>query len=106
MTSQEDLPTALSALRPEISDMLREDLPGDLAQARQAYENGDWVALQDHVHRVNGSASFCHLWTLKALCTRIEDSLKRQEPPAPGLMQDYVTEIGRVMLALESQTGG
>ena len=105
MTAQEDLPTALAALRPEISDMLREDLPGDLKQAQQAFAHGDWVALQDHVHRVNGSASFCHLWGLKALCTRIEDGLKRQEPPAAALMQDYADEIHRVMLALESQTG-
>ena len=101
---QEDLPTALAALRPEISDMLREDLPGDLRQAEQAYARSDWVALQDHVHRVNGSASFCHLWALKALCTRIEDGLKRQEPPAPELMRDYAAEIARVMAALESQS--
>lgn len=105
MTAQEDLPTALAALRPEISDMLREDLPGDLSKAQQAYANGDWVGLQDHVHRVNGSASFCHLWALKALCTRIEDGLKRQEPPLPKLMQDYADEIHRVLLALKSQTG-
>lgn len=105
MTAQEDLPTALAALRPEISDMLREDLPSDLEQAQQAFARGDWVALQDHVHRVNGSASFCHLWALKALCTRIEDGLKRQEPPLPALMQDYADEIHRVMLALESRTG-
>lgn len=104
MTAQEDLPTALAALRPEISDMLREDLPGDLTKAQQAYAHGDWVSLQDHVHRVNGSASFCHLWALKALCTRIEDGLKRQEPPLPILMQDYADEIHRVLLALESQT--
>ena len=106
MTAQEDMPTALAALRPEIRDMLREDLPGDLRQAEQAFAHLDWAALQDHVHRVNGSASFCHLWALKALCTRIEDGLKHQTPPAPGLMQDYAAEIGRVMLALESQSGG
>ncbi len=105
MTAQEDLPTALAALRPEISDMLREDLPGDLLQAQQAFDRGDWVALQDHVHRVNGSASFCHLWALKALCTRIEDGLKHQQPPAQALMRDYAAEIARVMQALESQTG-
>ena len=105
MTAQEDLPTALAAQRPEIRDMLREDLPGDLAKAQQAFTHGDWAALQDHVHRVNGSASFCHLWDLKALCTRIEDGLKHRQPPAPKLMQDYADEIARVMLALESQTG-
>ena len=46
-----------------------------------------------------------HLWDLKALCTRIEDGLKRQQPPAPALMQDYADAIARVMLALESQAG-
>ena len=61
----QELVLALQALRPEIRAMLAEDLPEDLRRAELAYSRKEWAALHSHVHRVNGSASFCKLAALK-----------------------------------------
>ena len=102
MTSenQDSLEAALRALRPEIRDMLAEDLPADQQSAEQAFAAGQWDSLQSYVHRINGSASFCHLADLKAVCSRIEAGLKQQPPPDQGAMRDFAREINRVVTAL------
>ena len=102
MTSEnpDTLEAALRALRPEICSMLAEDLPADQQRAEQAFVAGQWDSLQSYVHRINGSASFCHLADLKAVCTRIEAGLKQQHPPDQGAMQGFAQEIGRVIAAL------
>ena len=102
MTSENphSLEAALRALKPEIRAMLAEDLPADQQSAEQAFAAGQWDSLQSYVHRINGSASFCHLADLKAVCSRIEAGLKQQNPPDQGAMQDFAREIGRVVMAL------
>lgn len=102
MTSEnpDSLEAALRALRPEIRDMLAEDLPADQQSAEQAFAAAQWDSLQSYVHRINGSASFCRLADLKAVCSRIESGLKQQQPPDQGAMRDFAQEIGRVVTAL------
>ncbi|HEV2332243.1 MAG TPA: Hpt domain-containing protein [Gammaproteobacteria bacterium] len=102
MTSenQDSLEAALRALRPEIRDMLAEDLPADHRSAEQAFAAAQWASLQSYVHRINGSASFCHLADLKAVCSRIEAGLKQQQPADQSGMQDLAREIGRVVTAI------
>jgi len=99
----EELSAALQALRPEIRSMLSEDLPEDLARAEQAYAREQWAALHSHVHRVNGSASFCKLAALKGVCIEIETGLKQERLPEPAAMQALSREIARVLAALENQ---
>jgi len=99
----EELAAALQALRPEIRSMLAEDLPEDLRRAEQAYARKEWAALHSHVHRVNGSASFCKLGALKNVCAEIEAGLKQERLPEPAAMQALSREIGRVLAALEDQ---
>lgn len=94
------LEAALRALRPEICTMLAEDLPADLRSAEQAYAAAQWASLQSYVHRINGSASFCHLADLKTACMQIESGLKQHHPPDQPAMQDLAREIGRVVTAL------
>lgn len=94
------LEAALRALRPEICSMLAEDLPADRHRAEQACASGQWESLQSYVHRINGSASFCHLADLKAICSRIETGLKQQQPPDQGAMREFAREIDRVVTAL------
>lgn len=108
MTSEnpDSLEAALRALRPEICSMLAEDLPADQHRAEQAFASGHWESLQSYVHRINGSASFCHLADLKAICSRIETGLKQQQPPDQGAMRDFALEIDRVVVALGALQGG
>ena len=96
----EKLASALEALRPEIRSMLAEDLPEDLRRAEQAFARKEWGALHSHVHRINGSASFCKLVTLRRLCSEIESGLKEERLPSPESMQEFSKEISRVLSAL------
>ncbi|HEV7166202.1 MAG: Hpt domain-containing protein [Gammaproteobacteria bacterium] len=103
--SPDELAPALQALRPEIRAMLTEDLPEDLHRAEQAYLRKEWATLHSHVHRINGSASFCKLGALRALCSEIEAGLKEERLPAPEAMQGFSREIGRVLQALTAFAG-
>lgn len=103
--SPDEIAPVLHALRPEIRSMLSEDLPEDLRQAEQAYSRREWAALHSHVHRVNGSASFCKLKALKKICTEIEVDLKQERLPAAKAMQEFAGEISRVLAALEARAG-
>ncbi|HSC46717.1 MAG TPA: Hpt domain-containing protein [Gammaproteobacteria bacterium] len=103
MTSKslDDLVLVVQALRPEIRAMLSEDLPEDCTRAEQAYSRRDWAVMQSHVHRVNGSASFCKLGALRAVCAEIETGLKQKDPPNEVTMQGFSREIRRVLAALK-----
>ena len=103
--SPDELAPALRALRPEIRVMLSEDLPEDLRRAEHAYSRKEWAALHSHVHRVNGSASFCKLGALKKVCLEIETGLKQERLPAAEAMQELSREISRVLAALAGHTG-
>ena len=101
----DELAPALQALRPEIRAMLSEDLPEDLRSAEQAYSRKEWAALHSHVHRVNGSASFCKLGALKKVCVEIEAGLKQERLPEAEAMQELSGAIARVLAALEGLPG-
>lgn len=103
---QDELTPALEALRPEIRSMLSEDLPEDLRRAQQAYSRQEWAALHSHVHRVNGSASFCKLGALKRVCADIETGLKQERLPEVSAMEELSKEISRVLAALEGMPSG
>ena len=101
----DELAPALQALRPEIRTMLSEDLPEDRSRAEQAYSRQEWAALHSHIHRINGSASFCKLGALKSVCAEIEAGLKKERMPTAEAMQGFSREIGRVLTALETFAG-
>lgn len=104
-TQPHDLAAALAALKPEIREMLEEDLPQEMQQAEQAFASRDWTGLQSHVHRLHGTASFCRLENLRTVCAGIERGLKDQQPPTTNGMQALTVEIGRVMTSLSHATG-
>jgi HPt (histidine-containing phosphotransfer) domain-containing protein len=81
--------------------MLSEDLPEDRVQTEDAFLRRDWAVVQSHVHRVNGSASFCKLAALKTVCTAIEAGLKQNDPPSQEAMQSFSREIQWVLAALK-----
>ncbi len=98
----DELAPALQALRPEIRAMLSEDLPEDRNRAEQAYLRQEWAALHSHVHRINGSASFCKLGALKTVCSEIEVGLNQERLPTAEAMQGFYREVARVLAALEA----
>lgn len=98
----DELTPALQALRPEIRAMLSEDLPEDRSRAEQAYARQEWAALHSHVHRINGSASFCKLGALKIVCSEIEVGLNQERLPTAEAMQGFYREVARVLAALEA----
>jgi two-component system sensor histidine kinase BarA len=96
----ENLSTALAALKPEIRVMLQEDLPEDQRVAYQIFSEKQWAVLQAHIHRLHGTASFCHLEALRVLCAGIERGLKEQQPPDADRIRQLDEEIGRILAAL------
>jgi HPt (histidine-containing phosphotransfer) domain-containing protein len=101
----DEIAPALQALRPEIRTMLSEDLPEDRSRAEQAYSRQEWAALHSHIHRINGSASFCKLGVLKTLCSEIEVGLNQERLPTAEAMQGFYREVARVLEALEAFVG-
>ena len=96
----EDLKAALTALKPEILQMLEEDLPLEQHEAERAFAGRDWANLQSHIHRLHGTASFCHLEALRVLCAGIEHDLKEQQPPITEVMHKLDGEVRRILAAL------
>ena len=52
----------------------------DLASAKEAARIGDWAALQNHLHRINGSAQILGAAALLALCEQLESHEPTQVP--------------------------
>ncbi|MGE5625789.1 MAG: Hpt domain-containing protein [Bacillota bacterium] len=98
---QSELRQALAALRPEIRQMLAEDLPVDRERSEEAYAACQWAKLREQVHRVKGSASFCRLSALKSACMRIEEQVAEGNPPDREAMDTFSAEISRVLTAFE-----
>ena len=88
------------ALKPEIRSMLAEDLPVDRQRIEEAFQRHEWGTVREHVHRVKGSAAFCHLEALRAISTRIEDNLKTPNPPDRNALRELSFEVDQVLKAL------
>ncbi|MCB5306959.1 response regulator [Yersinia massiliensis] len=70
----------------------------DLTSAKEAARIGDWAALQNHLHRINGSAQILGAAAIFALCERLESHEPMQVPDPiieEGLQQlaQQLTEI-------------
>jgi HPt (histidine-containing phosphotransfer) domain-containing protein len=98
--AHDSLRAALAALQPEIRQMLAEDLPLDSQRCRDAFAGQRWGELREYVHRIKGTASFCHLEALKGICTGIEDGLAAEIPPDTEAMAEFSRQIETVLAAL------
>ena len=97
-----DLPTtaadhALSDLRPALRQMLAEDLPVQWQAIERAWQQQDLGQLQQQVHKLNGTAAFCRLTNLRALCTQLEAQLRGQHKHA---IAPLLTHIGAEVAVL------
>lgn len=97
---REGLVAALAALQPEIRMMLAEDLPVDRQRCEEAFAAQRWGQLREQVHRVKGSAQFCHLDALCQICLRIEEKAGADAAPEHQDMEAFTAEVGRVLAAL------
>jgi HPt (histidine-containing phosphotransfer) domain-containing protein len=101
MTQDSDgLAAAIAALKPEIRQMLLEDLPLDRETSEQAFTAGRWGQLREQVHRVKGSASFCRLDALRDACAVIEQKVAADTPPDAADMERFTREIDAVLAVL------
>lgn len=66
----------LAALRPDLRDMLTEELPRQHAAVVTAWRNNDMGALREAVHKLHGTAAFCKIGLLKEHCMGLEASLR------------------------------
>ena len=97
---RDGLTAALAALQPEIRAMLAEDLPVDRQRCEEAFAAKRWGQLREQVHRVKGSASFCHLEALRDACAVIEQKVAADTPPDISDMEHFTREIDAVLAAL------
>ncbi|HEY1992093.1 MAG TPA: Hpt domain-containing protein, partial [Gammaproteobacteria bacterium] len=91
----EELAAALAALPAEIRTMLAEDLPVDRQRCEEAFAAQRWGQLREQVHRIKGSAQFCHLDALHDVCRRIEDKAGAGCAPEGADMETFTAEVGR-----------
>ena len=97
---EEELAAALAALPAEIRTMLAEDLPLDRQRCEEAFAALRWGQLREQVHRIKGSAQFCHLQALQEICLRIEDKAGAGVAPDSADMEIFRTEVTRVLAVL------
>jgi len=98
---EDGLAAALAALRPEIRQMLAEDLPVDQQRSEEAFLARRWGQLREQVHRVKGSAQFCRLQRLQDICMRIEEKAGADATPDVSSMDEFSAEIARILATLQ-----
>lgn len=96
-----DVKSALLSLRPEVREMLAEELPNQHEGVIGAWRSNDMRALREAVHKLHGTAAFCKLGTLKNHCAELEAALREGAyEKAASLgdhLEDDVMEIRRVL---------
>ena len=92
------LDRAIADLRPSIRQMLMEDLPEQWQGIKNTWQARDLPQLQQLVHKLNGSAAFCRLDVLRALCTRAEHSLRDGDHAVfAGLLPQVAAEVQLIL---------
>jgi two-component system sensor histidine kinase BarA len=86
----------------ELYQMLQNELPYYQSRLPALYASGDISTLQETVHKLNGSATYCGVPALKAAAEGMEIHLKRGEQASYETdLSELLVEIQRV---LESPT--
>lgn len=82
----------------ELYQMLQNELPDYQGRLPTLYAEGDMRSLQEAVHKLNGSATYCGVPALKAAAETMESNLKRgeQDRYEEGL-NAVLNEIQRVL---------
>ncbi len=93
------------ALAKDLYRMLQEELPGYLNTIPASYQQADYDKLYQHVHKLNGSATYCGVPALKQATQTFEQHIKqsREEIYAEDLAF-LCEQIQRLMAIPELET--
>ncbi|HET7651139.1 MAG TPA: ATP-binding protein [Gammaproteobacteria bacterium] len=83
---------ALAGLRPEVREMLQDELPAQHEAVVAAWRTNDMRALRDAVHKLHGTAAFCKLDTLKCHCAELETALREGAYEKAASLGDYLED--------------
>jgi two-component system sensor histidine kinase BarA len=87
----------------ELFGMLLEELPQHAEQLKGRLADGEFTALRECAHKLNGSATYCGVPALKAATETLEIGLKRGETSeAPARVDAVLEEIERVLASAQS----
>lgn len=94
-----------AALMKEMVLTFSQESVKDFAEARQAWDRGDWQTFRKHIHRLSGAAGILHLTALQDLCFQLEsrpfnDPASGQYAPLFDTLQQHLTELEREMAAM------
>lgn len=78
--------------------MLQEELPDYLDKLNDSYRTGDFTALYQHVHKLNGSATYCGVPALKLAAQTFESHLKQSREQEYAEDLDLLLEQIRLLL--------
>jgi two-component system, NarL family, sensor histidine kinase BarA len=100
------LDAALTKLRPEILEMLHQDLPAQQQAVFDAWERNDIAGLQEALHVLHGTAALCKFSEMNIYCSNLENMLSKQIPIAD--IQPYKfkleKEIDKVIALLDERS--
>lgn len=65
-------------LSPRICNMIREDLPRQLANCQDLHQRGDGAALAREIHQIKGTAAFCGFRGLRSACEDAEQRVREE----------------------------
>lgn len=75
----------------DLYQLLQNELPEYQSRLPSLYADGDLHSLQEAVHKLNGSATYCGVPALKVAVDALESSLKR------GEKQSYAEKLAKVL---------
>jgi two-component system sensor histidine kinase BarA len=77
--------------------MLQNELPHYLTTLQSHYDSGNYTALLELVHKLNGSATYCGVPALKQAAATMESNLKQgAEGSYAGGLSNILHEIERL----------
>lgn len=79
-------------IKPAIADMVRSDLPDQLATAVDLAEKGQYRDLDGEVHRMRGTAAFCGFHELAETCEKIRLTLA-DDPVSDTTIRPLMTRL-------------
>ena len=81
----------------ELFEMLQNELPNYTTTIQQHYSNGNYAALLEVVHKLNGSSTYCGVPALKQAASTLESNLKQgAESAYASCINNVLSEIQRL----------
>jgi HPt (histidine-containing phosphotransfer) domain-containing protein len=84
--------------------MVNECMPEDMKVVKSAYEDQDWTALKDIIHKIKGGASYCGADRLEYLCGELQSLMEKGERLSPELYQMFCTTVDETVEVIQKWT--